>query len=823
LQFKEDQRKALWVNVLLPLALKDSYTYSVPVDFLDDVKLGLRVEVPLRNKHYAGLITEILVVKPLTPTRPFITLIDEVPIVYPNHIKLWKWMASYYSCTIGEVMIVALPSALKLSSETKIMLNPYQMKRIPSIQKKKEFLLMDALESQQEITISALRKILEQKNVYGFLKQQMLKQNIVVKEELTGKYKPKYDDFLRLTDEWKNEVDEAFDKVSRSEKQTSALLKIMELHEDYQWIPKSLLYKEIQTDNAVLKALQKKELIIIEKKQIDRIQVKEEPVTINQSLSESQIKASEEIDNHFENKQVILLHGVTGSGKTQVYIDKIKKVVDAGGQVLYLLPEIALTSQMLGRMQKAFGNSVLFYHSRMNPSEQVEVWQKVIDGHQIILGARSSIFLPFRDLSLVIVDEEHDGSYKQQDPAPRYNARDVAVYMTMQYGAKALLGTATPSLESLLNKMDQKYGYVSMTERFGEARLPDIRIIDLNPEQESKRDPKKDDTIFSEELLTAIRNRVEAGEQVLLFQNRRGYAPSLRCFKCGWVMGCPNCDVSLTTHKYSNEMRCHYCGFRSGIAKSCPTCGNRDVKLIGFGTEKVENVLSEHFPDYVIKRMDHDTMRGKNSYIDMIAAMQMRKIDILIGTQMVTKGLDFDNITLVGILHADALFSFPDFRAGEKAFQLLTQVSGRAGRQKDKSEVIIQTYDPENWIIEKVLNYDFPSFARRELQERKAFKYPPYYRLIHLTIKHKNRKRNTEAAQLVAHFLKQKLGKRILGPAEPQVARINNVYHMNIMIKLEKDPKRVVEIKMIVQDVILIVKKKPGFSGIRVNVDVDPL
>lgn len=819
MKFKDNHRKALWVNVLLPLALKDSYTYSVPVDFLDDVKLGIRVEVPLRNKHYAGLITEIIEVKPLTPVRPFIAVIDETPIVFPIHIKLWKWLASYYGCTIGEVMIVALPSGLKLTSETKIMLNPYRMAGSPRIQKKKEFLLMDALESQEQISISALRKMLEQKNVYGFLKQQMLKQNIVVKEELTSKYKIKTEDFVQLIEEWKTQVDEAFDKVSRSEKQTSTLLKIMELHEEYSWIPKSLLYKQVDTDNSVLKALQKKGLITLEKQQVDRIQVKEEPDTTHQTLSPSQTKASEEIDLHFEEKHVVLLQGVTGSGKTQVYIDKIKKVVDAGGQVLYLLPEIALTSQMLGRMQKAFGNSVLFYHSRMNSAEQVEVWQKVLEGHQIILGARSSIFLPFRDLSLVIVDEEHDGSYKQQDPAPRYNARDVSVIMTSLYGTKALLGTATPSLESIQNKLDQKYGFVSMTERFGNATLPTIKIIDLNPEQKSK----KDDTIFSEELLTAIRNRVEADEQVLLFQNRRGYAPSLRCFKCGWVMGCPNCDVSLTTHKFTNEMRCHYCGFRSGIAKSCPTCGNRDIKLIGFGTEKVETLLAEHFPEYVIKRMDHDTMRGKNSYIEMISDMQMRKIDILIGTQMVTKGLDFDNITLVGILHADALFSFPDFRAGEKAFQLLTQVSGRAGRQKDKSEVIIQTYDPENWIIEKVLNYDFSSFAGRELQERKAFKYPPFYRLIHLMVKHKNRKRNTEAAQLIAHYLRQKLGKRILGPAEPQVARINNVYHMSIMIKLEKDPKRVREIKTILLDVIQIVKAKQGFSGIRVNVDVDPL
>lgn len=824
MQFKDEHRKACWVDVILPLAVKQDYSYSVPVDYLDHVKVGARVEVPLRNKHYAGVISRIFTEKPVTPTRPFISLIDEEPIVSETHLKLWRWIAYYYACTVGEVMIVALPSALKLSSETKIILNPYAQKSAtpPTKQKKKEYLLHEALQTQEEISISELRKLLEQKNVYQFLKDQINKKHIYVREELTAKYKPKFDDFIRLIAGWMDRGDEAFELVQRSDKQTRVLSKIIELHEDYIWIPKSILYKQIDTNNSVVKALEKKGLIEIVKHQVDRIQVKEEPVIADQRLSESQQVAANQIDNQFETKNVILLQGVTGSGKTQVYIDKIRKVVEAGGQVLYLLPEIALTAQMLGRMQKAFANSVLFFHSRMNSAEQVEVWQKVLQGHPIILGARSSIFLPFRDLSLIIVDEEHDGSYKQQDPTPRYNARDVAVYLSMLYGSKILLGTATPSLESLLNKLDQKYGYVKMTERYGDAQLPTIRIVDLNPDQESKKDKKKDDTIFSEDLLTAIRNRVEAGEQVLLFQNRRGYAPSLRCFKCTWVMGCPNCDVSLTTHKFTNEMRCHYCGFRSGIVKACPTCGNRDVKLIGFGTEKVENVLAEHFPEYKIRRMDHDTMRGKNSYAEVISDMQMGKIDILIGTQMVTKGLDFDNITLVGILHADALFSFPDFRAGEKAFQLLTQVSGRAGRQQSESEVIIQTFDPENWIIEKVLNYDFGSFAAKELQERKAFKYPPFYRLISLTVKHKNRRLNGEASQIVAHYLRKQLGKRILGPVEPAVARINNVYHMSILIKMEKEPARVAEIKQFIQQVILVMKSKKGFSSVRVNVDVDP-
>lgn len=824
MQFKDEHRKAKWVDVILPLAVQQDYSYSVPVEFLDDVKVGVRVEVPLRNKHYAGVISRVKTDKPDTPTRPIISMIDEEPIVAEIHLKSWRWVAYYYACSVGEVMNVALPSALKLSSETKIILNPYSQKSsTPSIQKKKEYLLHEALESQEEITISALRKLLDQKNVYQFLRNQLNKKHIYVKEELTYKFKPKFDDFIQVEEEWLEKGDEAFDLVKRSDKQTNTLAKIIELREQYVWIPKSILYKQLPTiNNSVLKALEKKGLIRIVKLQVDRIQVKEEPVIVDQTLSDAQQQAADQIDNLFETKNIVLLQGVTGSGKTQIYIDKIRKVVEAGGQVLYLLPEIALTSQMLGRMQKAFSNSVLFFHSRMNSAEQVEVWQKVLEGHPIVLGARSSIFLPFRDLSLIIIDEEHDGSYKQQDPAPRYNARDLGVYLSVLYGSKILLGTATPSLESLQNKLDNKYGYVSLTERFGDATLPAIRIVDLNPDQESKKN-KQDDTIFSEDLLTAIRNRVEAGEQVLLFQNRRGYAPSLRCFKCNWVMGCPNCDVSLTTHKFIDEMRCHYCGFRSGIAKTCPTCGNRDVKLIGFGTEKVENVLADHFPEYKIRRMDHDTMRGKNSFAEVISDMQMGKIDILIGTQMVTKGLDFDNITLVGILHADALFSFPDFRAGEKAFQLLTQVSGRAGRQKSKSEVIIQTFDPENWIIEKVLTYDFSSFSARELQERKAFKYPPFYRLITLTVKHKKRRLNMEAAQLLAHHFRHKLGKRILGPVEPQVARINNIYHMNIMIKMEKDPAVVSDIKVYIQQVIKEVRSKQGFSGIRVNIDVDPL
>ena len=818
MEFKNKLRSSKWIEVILPLAIGGTYTYSVPIEYLDIIKVGVRVEVPLRNKHYAAIVDNIIDVDPQVPVKPIISQIDEEPIVTPEQRKLWHWIAKYYCCTIGEVMIVALPSALKLTSETKIMLNPYRQVS-PSPKKQREFLMVESLSHQEEMTIGALRKLINKKNVYGFLRDQINKQHVFVKEELINKYKPKFEDFIKLKEEWFCKSDEAFGLVKRSEKQLDTLTRIVELHEEFIWIPKSILYKSSPANAGVIKAMQKKHLIIVERHQIDRIKVKEDPDTVHQELSEAQQIAADSIDASFQNNPVVLLHGVTGSGKTQIFIDKIQKVIDAGGQVLYLLPEIALTSQMLSRMEQVFGKSVLFYHSRMNSAEQVEVWQKVMDGHSIVLGARSSIFLPFTRLSLIIVDEEHDTSYKQQDPAPRYNARDLAVFLAHAFGAKVLLGTATPSLESLQNKLDKKYGYVALKERFGNAKLPAIRIVDISPEDKKK--PKE--VLFSEELIHAISKRITANEQVLLFQNRRGFAPMLRCFKCGWHMECPNCDVSLTTHKYSKEMRCHYCGYRSGEIKVCPSCHNRDIKLIGFGTEKVETELQVHFPEISIKRMDHDTMRGKDSFSKVIADMQMGNIDVLVGTQMVTKGLDFDKITLVGILHADALFGFPDFRAGEKAFQLLTQVSGRAGRKVEHSEVIIQTYDPENWIIEKVINYDFSSFASSELGERKLFKYPPFYRMIELTIKHKRRPTARESAHLLAHILRKKLGKRILGPAEPNVARINNVYHMNILIKMGKLPKQIQGIKQFMQIAIKEVRSKEGFSGVRININVDPL
>jgi len=811
----------MWIDVILPLAISNTYTYYVPEEFQSGITIGIRVEAQIRSKHYTGIVKTISEVQPEYNTRPIISILDSHPIVTSEQILLWTWMASYYCCTIGEVMNVALPSGLKLSSETQICLNPYQLTKRPDKLSRKEYLLYEILEHQKEISVDKLKKLLGVKSVYAFLKSQMQQKSIITREELQQRYKPKYEDYLRATEAVMSEdhIDEIFAQLSRSEKQQNTLLKIVELHEDYDWIPKFKLYKILSIDNTVIKALEKKGFIEVRKKEINRIKLENINKRGLKSLSEAQQKASDNIYKSFENFSVVLLQGVTGSGKTQIYIHHIESIISAGGQVLYMLPEIALTSQMLTRLQHAFGADVIFYHSRMTNHEQVEVWKRILEGHPIVLGARSSLLLPYQNLQLIIVDEEHDSSYKQQDPSPRYNARDVATYLSDLYSAKVILGTATPSLDTLHNKINSKYAYVAISERYGEAILPEIQIVDLSVEQGDK----KEQVVFSERLINSIRVRVENGEQVLLFQNRRGFAPTVKCFKCGVAVECPNCDVSLTLHQYTKEMRCHYCGFRSSISTSCFSCGNTDLKKLGFGTERIEDLLSEVFPDFNIRRLDHDTVRSKTSYNEILSQMEVGRIDVLIGTQMVTKGLDFSNITLVGILHADALFTFPDFRAGEKAFQLLTQVSGRAGRSKGKTEVLVQTYDPENWIIKKVLEYDFTGFASKELSERKMFFYPPFSRLIKITIKHKFRSTAKEAARLLGYWLKSVFSKRVLGPAEPGIARINNQYHFDIMMKIEKQKSVISHVKACVLHYKQEIAKKKGLSTVRIIINVDPL
>jgi len=541
-------------------------------------------------------------------------------------------------------------------------------------------------------------------------------------------------------------------------------------------------------------------------------------MTVLSPLSQLQQQVVDETHRLWELQDVVLVHGITGSGKTRVYMEMIQKNLDEGKQILYLLPEIALTAQIVLRLKAKFGTQVQVYHSRMSNNERVELWKATREGQGIILGARSSLFLPFVDLGLIIIDEEHDPSYKQQDPAPRYNARDAAIYLARGFGAKVMLGSATPSLESYLNAKQEKYGLVEMMERFGNVSLPEISIVDLTKERKAKRMT----SYFSKKLKDEIDLALVNGKQALLFQNRRGYAPSIQCIVCGYTAGCPNCDITLTYHKFFNELRCHLCGYKVKKPEECPACGNDDFRQIGFGTEKIEDAIQEIFPLAKVARLDYDTARSKASYERLIMDFQDKKIDILVGTQMITKGLDFDNISIVGVLNADLLLFFPDFRASERAFQLLTQVAGRAGRRKEQGKVVIQTSKPSHPVIIDTIEYNYHKFVGREAFERKNFAYPPYYRMINIILKHKQPSVVQEASETYASFLKNKLGKRVMGPAEPGIAKVRGMYLRNINIKLEKNHKLIAATKDLILEGKKWIKEHKGFKSVRVNIDVDP-
>jgi primosomal protein N' (replication factor Y) len=547
----------------------------------------------------------------------------------------------------------------------------------------------------------------------------------------------------------------------------------------------------------------------------------EDELAETDSLSQQQERALAELAEAQKEggPDVCLLYGVTGSGKTRVYIELIREVLRQGGQVLYLLPEIALTTQLVNRLQKVFGNDVAVYHSRVNNQERVEVWKSAMAGKPLILAARSGLFLPFQNLRLVIVDEEHDPSFKQYDPAPRYHARDTAVFLAKLYGAKTLLGTATPSLETWHNATTGKYAMVKMPERFGGLKLPDIQTIDLR-EQHRNRQMQ---SIFSKPLLEQLQLALDNGEQAILFQNRRGYAPILECQVCGWNAECRYCDVTLTYHKHTDRLRCHYCGYVQEPAKTCPACGSGKITLKGYGTEKIEDELKIFLPNARIARMDLDTAGTKSNLTALLNDFEERRLDILVGTQMVTKGLDFDNVALVGVLGADALTKYPDFRSGERAFQLLTQVAGRAGRKNKQGRVLVQAFDPQHPVVQDVLRANFEGFAQRELKERFEFKYPPFQRLIHLELRHKKPKTVDEAATFFAKTLRAKLGDRVLGPVIPNIARVRNYFCQDILLKLEKSAPLLSDAKALILHTVQITVGKPGWSQVQVAVDVDPM
>lgn len=825
LEFFETQdrtRKTIFVDVILPLAISKTYTYRVPFEIDNQVEVGKRVVVQFgKSKIYTAIIYKISETPPgLYEAKYIIDVLDEAPIVNHFQLALWKWISDYYLCFLGEVMQAALPAALKLASETRVSLNHSAEVDKGSLSDK-EFLILDALELHSELRVSDISKLLGQKTVFPILRSLFEKNIIVISEEITEKFKPRKKSFISLNPYYSDPVNRkiVFDVLERAPKQLELLLAYFKLQKFQTEISKTDLIETSGSSPAALKSLLDKEIFLQEDKIVSRLSTEEIDTFLKFELNEAQENALKQVQTEFLETDVVLLYGETSSGKTQIYIRLIEQILLEEKQTLYLLPEIALTTQVVERLRQYFGNEVGIYHSKFNDSERAEVWQKVLKGeYKMVLGARSSIFLPFQNLGLIIVDEEHESSYKQYDPAPRYHARDSAIYLAHLHKAKIVLGSATPSLESFYNAKIKKYGFVTLRGRFGGVDSPRIEVVSIA--EETKR--KTMQSHFTSVLMNEITGALARKEQVILFQNRRGYTPVLLCTTCGFTPKCINCDVSLTYHKSSAKLHCHYCGYKQEVLTSCPACGSAKIEQKGFGTEKIEDELQLLFGNARIARMDLDSTRSRNSFQLLINDFEEGRIDILVGTQMVAKGLDFGNVTIIGIISADSMLNYPDFRAFERSFQMLSQVSGRAGRRTKQGKVIIQAYDISHRVISQVVRNDYEEMFDTEILERRNFHYPPLYRLIQLDVKHKDLSRLTTIAVSLAGILRSQFGDRILGPEAPLISRIRNYYIQAILIKIEKEGVSVQKIKDALGAILTTFDADPANKGVYIQVDVDP-
>ncbi|WP_053975407.1 replication restart helicase PriA [Mangrovimonas xylaniphaga] len=776
-----------FIDVILPIPLEKQFTYHITEAEAEFLKPGMRVSVPFgKSKIYTAIVLSVHTEKPLAyEAKDIHQILDEVPIVTETQILHWKWIAKYYLSTLGEVMRSALPGAFILESETVITKGEAVIEDEGDL-RDDEFLVYEALQYQSSLKIQDLESILDRKNVLPILKRLLEKNIISVEEEVYEKYKPKLVRYVKLGALYTSEdkLKELLEQLSRAPKQREVVMSLFMLSAKTQKPVKvSDLSEESGASSAIVKALIDKGIFEEYHIQTDRVQYDGDDNMASKNLNSYQETALQEIKDAFETQNITLLHGVTSSGKTEIYVKLIEEMVDQGKQVLYLLPEIALTTQLVNRLQDYFGEKVSVFHSKYSSHERVEVWNNVLNNApkaQIILGARSSVMLPFQNLGLIIVDEEHESSFKQFDPSPRYHARDTAVVLASLFKAKTLLGSATPSLESYFNAQQGKYGFVELTHRFNNVLMPDIELVDIKDKHKRKRMNGH----FSDRLIEEITETLSEGHQVILFQNRRGFSPIVECNTCGHSPQCPNCDVSLTYHQYKRELRCHYCSYHMAMQQSCQACGSSELDSKGFGTEQVEEEVKALFPNHKVGRMDLDTTRGKFGYEKIITAFEQQEIDILVGTQMLTKGLDFRNVKLVGVMNADNLLNFPDFRAHERSYQLMVQVSGRAGRTDIRGKVLIQTYDPHHRILQQVSTNSYLDMYKEQLDERYNFKYPPIYRLIKITLKHKDYNRVNLAADWYAKSLRQFFGEYVLGPEFPPVARIRNNYHKNILVKI---------------------------------------
>jgi len=814
---------AYYINVILPIPLEKEFTYSITKAEASFLKPGMRVSVPFgKTKIYTALVVTIHQQAPeVYEPKEIENILDESPLVTSIQLQLWNWMASYYLCTKGEVLQAAFPGAFLLQSETIIVKNDKAVIDEMAL-KDDEFLVYEALQYQSVLKIQELMGIVDRKNVLPILKRLLDKEVIIVQEKLYEQYKPKLISYIKFSEDYAGDeaLREVLAQLNSAPKQKEVVLKLFALQAKS---PKKIKKKELVaaagTSSAVVKALLDKGILESYQLQMDRVQYDGTAPVASKVLNAAQQQAVVEIEEVFVQKSVCLLHGVTSSGKTEVYVNLIEKALAHGKQVLYLLPEIALTAQLIGRLQQYFGDQVAVYHSRYSVNERVEVWHHVLRGSpkaRLIVGARSAIFLPFQALGLIVVDEEHESTFKQFDPAPRYHARDTAIVLATFFKAKLLLGSATPSLESHYNTIQGKYGLVTMTERFGEVMMPAIALVDIK----TKHRKKLMKGHFSDSLLEAIKEALQKKEQVILFQNRRGYAPITECVTCGHSPQCPNCDVSLTYHQYKNQLRCHYCGHTIPKLKVCRACGSTDLNNKGFGTEQIEDELKLLFPDHQIGRMDQDTTRGKHGHEKIITAFEQGELDILVGTQMLSKGLDFRNVSLVGVMNADSLLNFPDFRAHERSFQLLQQVAGRAGRTKKRGKVLIQTYDPYHQILQQVSVNNYSGMAVDQLEERRHYKYPPFYRLIKFTFRHKDYNRVNAAAAWYGLSLRAIFKENVLGPEFPPISRIRNQYNKNVILKIPQQ-QSLSKTKMAIRKISKTFASIKDFSGVRIVINVD--
>ncbi|MDP4205398.1 MAG: primosomal protein N' [Bacteroidota bacterium] len=823
--------KNLYADVILPLPL-GNFTYEIPEEFQESVCPGKRVVVQFgKKKFYSALIRNIHDQKP-TDFEPkcIEAVLDDTPVILPHQFTFWEWMANYYMCTEGEVFKAALPSGLKLESQSRLFLN--EEAPIPAPLPEKEELIYNLLLDQKASTVEELNAIMGTGGALKHIKSLISQGIVVIEEKISSDYKPKSQFFISLADEYCSEekLRNTFNHLKKAKKQEETLMEFLHLTQFFsanpiKELPRHDLLVKIKGAQGALTGLIKKGILTQFEKNVNRIGPYNGNLNELKPLSSAQQKAFYDTKALFDKHPVVLLHGVTSSGKTEIYIHLIKEYINKGYQVLYLLPEIGLTTQITTRLQTVFGDLTGIYHSKFNDNERVETWNRVLsfahgdkNSYQLILGARSAVFLPFSNLGLIIVDEEHENSYKQFDPAPRYHARDAAILLAHLSNAKTLLGTATPAIESYYNALTGKYGMVELKTRYREIELPATVIVDTRDAYKRKQMKSH----FTPALFEGIQTALNKNEQIILFQNRRGFAPFLQCKNCGWIPKCRHCDVSLTYHKHSGSLNCHYCGYSERIPQKCGHCHSDTLQTIGFGTEKIEEEIKILFPDARVSRMDLDTTRTKRAFENIIADFEQHKIDILVGTQMITKGLDFENVSLVGILNADNMLNFPDFRAAERSFQLIAQVSGRAGRKHGQGKVIIQTASPDHPVLNFVLNNDYQGMFKAQIEERKLFRYPPFFRMIVFNLRHRDQKKVERAAKQFAADLRTVFGQRVLGPEDPVISRMQGYYQKMIWLKTERQVPPS-QIKRVINEKIAQLKELSEYSSLIIMADVDPM